>query len=181
MPQLLNLEGTSIKAMDCLFFTNPSEINKVTPTLAITSADTNGAINIWLDDDMHFRCNAMRNRKSVDKQVYSDVSKAKAWAKKWLSEIKEASDKTTETKNCLGYALRFWHENPKYRLYYNSDHVINSPVKIQGGHWLPVEDYGYSYFSSAFKGLLTEEEENLLWCYFKNDVLMNELKKSEIL
>lgn len=88
MPQLLNLEGTSVKAMDCLFFTKPSEINKVTPTVAITTADTNGAINIWLDDDMHFRCEAMRYFCSVDKQVYSDVSKVKAWAKKWLSEIK---------------------------------------------------------------------------------------------
>lgn len=91
MPQLLDLEGTSVKKMDCLFFTKPSEINKVTPTTAITAAGSNGAINIWLDEDMHFRCDAMRFMQSIDKQVYSDVNKVKRWAKKWLSEIKGSS------------------------------------------------------------------------------------------
>lgn len=83
--------------------------------------------------------------------------------------------------NCLGVALRFWDKNRKYKLYYNSDHVINSDVYINGGDWLPVEDFGYSYFLSSFKGLLTDEEELLLKKYFTNDVLIEELKKSEIL
>lgn len=83
--------------------------------------------------------------------------------------------------NCLGVALRFWDKNRKYKLYYNSDHVINSPVYINGGHWVPVEDFGYNYFSSSFKGLLTDEEEMLLKRYFKNDLLIEQLKKSEIL
>lgn len=82
--------------------------------------------------------------------------------------------------NCLGVALRFWDKNRMYKLYYNSDHVINSPVYIKE-HWLPVEDFGYDYFVSAFKGLLTDEEKLLLKQYFTNDVLIEQLKKSEIL
>jgi len=88
MGVLLDLEGTSIKEMQAIFIKKASEITKVTTSAAVTAAGSNGAINIWLDDDMHFRCEAMKFMVTVDKQTYSDVSKVKAWAKKWLSEIK---------------------------------------------------------------------------------------------
>jgi hypothetical protein len=72
--------------------------------------------------------------------------------------------------NCLGYALRFWEKNPEYRLYYNSSHVINLDYYGTGAdhyiNFLPVEDFGYSYFSSAFEGLLDEYEQDLLKKYF---------------
>jgi hypothetical protein len=67
--------------------------------------------------------------------------------------------------NCLAYALRFWKEHPHYRLYYNSDHVVNART-VLGGEWLPAEDYGYDYFQSAFAGLLDVEEQELLKQYF---------------
>jgi hypothetical protein len=75
--------------------------------------------------------------------------------------------------NCLAYALRFWKVNPEYKLYYNSDHVINSPnwaPSIQGGNYLTAEEFGYNYFSSAFKELLNEEEKVLLKEYFNEKV-----------
>lgn len=76
--------------------------------------------------------------------------------------------------NCLAYALRFWKKEPKYRLFYNSDHVINLPLGKNSGHvvyeatgFSPVEEYGYEYFSKAFDELLDEYEKKLLKKYFK--------------
>lgn len=72
----------------------------------------------------------------------------------------------TEIENCLGYALRFWNKCNEYKLYYHPGHVINSPVDVTNRYWLPAEDYGYNYFKSAFDGLLTEFEQQLLKTYF---------------
>lgn len=72
--------------------------------------------------------------------------------------------------NCLAYALRFWERNPEYTLYYNSGHVINLDYYRSGADhyisFLPAEDFGYDYFSSAFEGLLDEYEQDLLKRYF---------------
>lgn len=68
--------------------------------------------------------------------------------------------------NCLAYALRFWEKEPSFKLYYCSGHVINSHVPITVDGWLPAEDFGYVYFSSAFKDLLNEYETDLLKKYF---------------
>lgn len=68
--------------------------------------------------------------------------------------------------NCLAYALRFWKENPDYKLYYNSNHVINSVSSITGGGYLPAENYGYGYFVRAFDELLSPQEHALLKEYF---------------
>jgi len=88
MITLINLEGTNRKETKAIFIKKAFQVKKITPELAVTSAGDNGAINIWLDDDNHFRCNAMRYLKSVDMQTYSDIHKVKVWAKKWLSEIR---------------------------------------------------------------------------------------------
>lgn len=71
--------------------------------------------------------------------------------------------------NCLAYALRFWNEHPRYRLYYNSDHVVNLPVDVGekcSPIFLPAEAFGYDYFAGAFEGLLNEAEKDLLRKYF---------------
>lgn len=68
--------------------------------------------------------------------------------------------------NCLSYALRFWDKMPQYKMYYNSDHVINAKSPITGDNYLAVEYFGYDYFISAFEGLLTEKDEKLLKKYF---------------
>lgn len=87
MGVLLELQGTSIKEMPVFFISKISEIENITTTQAATAAGSNGAINIWIDDDGHFRCESMRFYSTLDKQVYSDVNKVKQWAKKWLKEI----------------------------------------------------------------------------------------------
>jgi len=68
--------------------------------------------------------------------------------------------------NCLSYALRYWNLYPEYRLYYNSDHVVNLPVNACIG-FLPIEDFGYDYFLNWYKnGLINEEDLVLLNRYF---------------
>ena len=68
--------------------------------------------------------------------------------------------------NCLSYALRYWNLYPEYRLYYNSDHVVNLPVNVCIG-FLPIEDFGYDYFFNWYKnGLINEEDLVLLSRYF---------------
>lgn len=78
--------------------------------------------------------------------------------------------------NCLVYALRFWRDNPQYKLWYNSGHVINIPegldvmfkCTVSGTiPYSPAEKYGYDYFASAFKEFLNEEDLALLINYFK--------------
>lgn len=71
--------------------------------------------------------------------------------------------------NCLSYALRFWNTNKKYRIYYNSDHCINLPIK--DGHeccgFLPIEEYGYDYFKDWYiQGLIDISDLVLLHQYF---------------
>lgn len=73
--------------------------------------------------------------------------------------------------NCLSYALRFWDKNPDYRIWYNSDHCINIPLDTYpnfkyGRMFLPAEEFGYHYFISSFKGLISLEDEVLLKKYF---------------
>ncbi len=68
--------------------------------------------------------------------------------------------------NCLSYALRYWNLYPEYRLYYNSDHVVNLPVNACIG-FLPIEYFGYDYFLNWYKnGLINEEDLVLLSRYF---------------
>lgn len=74
---------------------------------------------------------------------------------------------TLSTMNCLAYALQFWDKFPNYKLFYNSNHVINAYENVTGSGYLPAEAYGYIYFKSAFDGLLTTKEEQLLKKYFK--------------
>lgn len=75
--------------------------------------------------------------------------------------------------NCLAYALRFWKKDSRYRLYYDSGHVINSRYELHDpryhvpGEYLPAESYGYDYFLNAFTDLLNQEEKELLKDYFK--------------
>jgi len=87
MVTLTGLEGINRKETKAVFINKASEVEKITTDIAVTSAGDKGAINIWLDNDNHFRCNAMRHLKSIDTQIYSDISKVKEWAKLWLSNI----------------------------------------------------------------------------------------------
>lgn len=86
---LIDLEGCAAKETPCEFFKKPSELKGIfEKKLAATSADYNGAINVYIDDNGKYRCEAMKNLSSVEKQVYNTIDEAEAWSKKWLRKIK---------------------------------------------------------------------------------------------
>ena len=69
--------------------------------------------------------------------------------------------------NCLSYALRYWNLYPEYRLYYNSNHVVNLPVNACIG-FLPIEDFGYDYFFRWYEDKLIDNIDlALLNLYFQ--------------
>jgi hypothetical protein len=58
---------------------------------AATAASDNGALNIWRDDSGAYRCEFMRYRASVDRQIFHRVSDVRRWLKTWLPKTQEAS------------------------------------------------------------------------------------------
>jgi hypothetical protein len=80
--------------------------------------------------------------------------------------------------NCLAYALRFWERDPRYRLYYDGNHVINSAYELHSllilpRQYEPLELSGYDYFKSVWvdkDGLLDEHEQALLYTYFHQPI-----------
>lgn len=87
---LVGLEGKKEQNTECLFFESEEEIQDILfeKYKAATTADVNGAINIWVDDEGYIRCESMRYLSSLEKKKYSRISDVKKWAKKWLEEIK---------------------------------------------------------------------------------------------
>jgi len=82
--------------------------------------------------------------------------------------------------NCLTRALDQWNEDREgYRLWYNSDHVIALQSEYEGSDlsmmrtsvmdYLPLKDYGFDYFVSAFELYLRKKHHNLLVAYFKQE------------
>jgi hypothetical protein len=71
--------------------------------------------------------------------------------------------------NCLQYALEFWDKNPDYRLWYNSDHVINLPSGSYAIGFYPAEDFGFTYFFNWHgQGLIDTNAVRLLVKYFNS-------------
>lgn len=69
-------------------------------------------------------------------------------------------------QNCLSWNLHFQKANPDYVIYYNSDHVISLHSSIlPPSTYLPLSEYGFQHLTSSFKGLLTSEEEDMLYDY----------------
>ena len=69
--------------------------------------------------------------------------------------------------NCLQYALEFWDKVPRYRLFYNSEHVINLPPNSSAEGFLPITEFGYVYFSDWYRqGLIDDNALKLLIKYF---------------
>ena len=89
MGKLVGLEGTTETERDCLFIEKASEIEVVLRNgYAASSADDNGAINIWVDDEGKYRCVSMRWCVTQESRIYKKISSAINWAEKWLALIK---------------------------------------------------------------------------------------------
>lgn len=72
--------------------------------------------------------------------------------------------------NCLSFALKVWSRNNDYKIWYNTNHCINIPNDVvnpfPNKEFLPAEDFGYDYFSSAFSKVINEEDLLRLKKYF---------------
>lgn len=89
MGTLIDLEGLSVKEVECEFIKKPSDIRKIFKAgKAATTADTNGALNIWKDDEGIIRCNAMAWLQSLEKKQFKTLAGAEKWIAKWLKKIK---------------------------------------------------------------------------------------------
>lgn len=89
MPELKGLQGIKKKSIECIVFQRPIEIIKIlNDGYAATTADSNGAMNIWKDDEGFIRCDAMRFCKSFDMKKYKRIHNAVLWAKKIKKQIK---------------------------------------------------------------------------------------------
>ena len=53
--------------------------------------------------------------------------------------------------NCLKYALNFWNEHRGYIILYNSDHVINVPVRTEVKGFLHLASFGEEHLINSFK------------------------------
>ena len=89
MGTLRNLKGTSVEEIECEFITKPSEIKDILENgKACTAADSNGAINIWKDDNGLIRCESMAYFRSLDTKEFENIEDVEKWTKKWLRKIK---------------------------------------------------------------------------------------------
>ncbi len=68
--------------------------------------------------------------------------------------------------NCLTYCLEQWLDNPDFKLWYNSNHVvIIEPDKdLTGLGYLSLDEYGFTYFIKSFR--MTPEYQIILSDYF---------------
>jgi hypothetical protein len=89
MNMLKDLEGLSVKEIECDFINKPSDIRKLLKAgKAATAADVNGALNIWMDDKGFIRCEAMAFMRSLEKRQFKKFKETEKWIAKWLIKIK---------------------------------------------------------------------------------------------
>ena len=88
MVKLHGLEGISVKEIDAEFIRSGKEIEAIlNRNLAVTAAGSNGAINIWKDNDGWIRCEAMKYCSLVDKKIFNNIKDTIRWANKQLLDI----------------------------------------------------------------------------------------------
>jgi len=70
--------------------------------------------------------------------------------------------------NSLEYTLDFWNENKRYKIHHNSVHCISLPEGSAVDGFLPIENYGFSYFEKWFteEKLISKRTYKLLVNYF---------------
>jgi len=55
--------------------------------------------------------------------------------------------------NCMQHSLLQWLRLPTFRIWYNSNHavIIEPTIDLRDKGYIPVEEFGFIYFNSAFK------------------------------
>lgn len=52
-----------------------------------TAADFNGSINAWIDDSNDYRCEAMRNMRTIEQKKFNSMKEVTDWYMEWLKKI----------------------------------------------------------------------------------------------
>lgn len=88
MPLLKGLPDKT-GSVDCLMIKTATDIRVILDNhYAATKAGSNGAVNIYLDDNFFIRCEAQVLCKRVDSKKYTSMSAAIKWTDKWIKKIK---------------------------------------------------------------------------------------------
>ena len=88
MAQLTDLEGLK-SPIDCVIFSRVSEIRSILKKgMAATTADTNGAINVWIDLNGFYHGSLHRHQQTIGKIMSSDFLDVRELCKKWINQIK---------------------------------------------------------------------------------------------
>lgn len=85
---LKGLQNTK-KDRGAVFINRSTQIGRILRSgYAATTAKSNGAINIWIDDDKVIRTEASRLCVTIDSQTHENMKSAEEWVKEWLQKIK---------------------------------------------------------------------------------------------
>ena len=52
-----------------------------------STADSNGAIGVWLDDKKRLRGEACRHLRTIDSQIFKILKAARQWYAEWMRKI----------------------------------------------------------------------------------------------
>lgn len=86
---LHSLKGVEAKETEAALIETPSELDELFKKYkAVTNADSNGAINVWKDDNGNIHSVAYRYCIEQDYQQHKTIQSAKKWLSHWLEEIK---------------------------------------------------------------------------------------------
>ncbi len=88
MGQLMDLRGLK-GPIECEMFKSISQVRRIlNKGIAATTADTNGAINIWIGDDGCFHGSLHRYQRTLCEIMSVDFIDVRELCKKWLKQIK---------------------------------------------------------------------------------------------
>ena len=84
---LQHLRGTTGTRQALLVRSVQGIIKGLKSHTAVTAAGPNGAINIWIDDEGLYRCEAMHYLNTIAVLGVKTILPVKMWAKEWLHKI----------------------------------------------------------------------------------------------
>lgn len=89
MPELRGLAGVSARALPCQYVASVDQaVRRVTGRRrAVTAAGSDGAINVWRDDNGRLRSNFCRFRATVAEAEHEDGESLRAWLNVWWPQM----------------------------------------------------------------------------------------------
>lgn len=87
MPTAVGLPGTK-RDLGVVFVRSVAKLPKVMREgKCASTADDNGSISAWIDDEGKYRCEADRHLRTIDEQTFTTFEAVKKWYAEWLKKI----------------------------------------------------------------------------------------------